>query len=145
MTLSDFEDGLDRYGGALHRWPPAERAEAARMIASDARARALMADMEEIEAAWHTSGRPHEIPSLPNSSLAARAVANRQIGSLRRRDAFRRSGTTIGWTSAAAAALIVGVVLGDWQAAASRSALQQGIAAQFAGSSLDVAEIGDGD
>lgn len=43
MTINDLERALERYGGDLGRWPEALRGDAARLIATDAKAARIAA------------------------------------------------------------------------------------------------------
>lgn len=61
MSLEAFEDGLDRYGADLARWPEALRPPAERLLAESSPARA----------AWHDAG-------LIDDFLASRSEAGSQ-------------------------------------------------------------------
>ena len=106
--LQTFEDDLDRWGGALARWPLDARHDAEALLAGSAPARALHASMIEVERvlalpladgagftdfAANATRRPQDKPSL-----------------LRRASPMARRA---GWGAAIAAALVLGIVVGD--------------------------------
>lgn len=106
MNLSQFEDNLDRFGADMSAWPAALRAPAADLAATDPAARAALRTMQEIEAVFAVPP-PAAAETSPASALAARAMRHRQIQPVR--PAIRRAA----WASAAAAALVLGVFIGD--------------------------------
>ena len=105
MDLTAFEDGLDRYGGDLLRWPAELRAGAEAVLRIDAAARAELAALEAAESGLRAARRPHErSPAI--ARLAAAASRGRQTGPGTR--VARRTAVA----ATMAAALAVGVVLG---------------------------------
>lgn len=117
MDLERFELGLDRFGGALDRWPADERSAAEALLARSEAARALLAEMVALEAliplqvtAVANAGRMPErfMPerAIPEHSMAERAMAAPQVRRLA--PAVRRAG----WAAALAAALVLGLLVG---------------------------------
>jgi len=134
MLLQRFHELMDAYGGDPRRWPPADRAPAAELLAASAEARALLAEATALD--WLLDGAPPLAPStLDAERLIARATAAAQ-----ERPTFRSVGVMrpIGrglWLRAAslAAATIIGFVIGWTQLADTSDATAA------SGSSLDYA------
>lgn len=64
MTLEDFEDALDRFGGDLARWPKSARRAAEALLEQDARAGLLLREAQEIDAALAPGAAPQAAPEL---------------------------------------------------------------------------------
>ncbi|MGO4411082.1 hypothetical protein AB4Y66_13640, partial [Brevundimonas sp. M-11_2] len=58
MTYERFEYLADAYGGDLRRWPEAEREAARALTAVDARAAALLAQADRLDALLGAAPRP---------------------------------------------------------------------------------------
>ncbi len=108
IDLLTFEDNLDRWGGALALWPVDARREAETLLAGSARARALHASMIEVE----------RVLALPLAEAAGftdfAAVAMRQPQD--KPFFLRRTSPTVrraGWGAAVAAALVLGILVGN--------------------------------
>jgi hypothetical protein len=72
MTLADFEQLLDVYGGDRSRWPAEKRAAAAQLVARDGSARRLLAEAEGLDRVLERA----PLPSLASeAALADRIVA----------------------------------------------------------------------
>ena len=71
MRIEQLEQGLDRYGGDLARWPAAMRAEAEALIATDKQAAKLVMIAARLESALAAAVRPMEV----DSALIGRIVA----------------------------------------------------------------------
>ena len=71
MRIEQLEQGLDRYGGDLARWPAAMRAEAEVLIAVDKRAAMLAATAARVDSALAEAIRPMDVDSV----LIGRIVA----------------------------------------------------------------------
>jgi hypothetical protein len=72
MTLADFEQLLDVYGGDRSRWPAEMRAAAAQRVARDGNARRLLAEAEGLDRALERA----PLPALATeAALADRIVA----------------------------------------------------------------------
>jgi hypothetical protein len=72
MTLADFEQLLDVYGGDRSRWPAEKRAAAAQLVARDGNARRLLAEAEGLDRALERA----PLPALATeAALADRIVA----------------------------------------------------------------------
>lgn len=104
MSQSQFDDGLDRYGADLDRWPPALRSEAVRLIEISAEARASRDAMAAVESFLRSTAHRAKPPV---DAVAARAIRHRQIRPAR--PATRRAA----WAAAAATALFLGLVIGN--------------------------------
>ncbi len=105
MDLQTFEDDLDRWGGALARWPLDARREAEALLARSAPARALHASMIEVE-------RVLALPLADDAGFtdfAANATRRPQERLRRASPMVRRAG----WGTAIAAALVLGIMVGD--------------------------------
>lgn len=102
MDLERFELSLDRYGAGLDRWPPDERLDAEALLARSEAARALLAEMVELE-----SLIPLGVPASSDAErMALRAMSapqSRALAPLARR---------AGWAAAVAAALLLGLLVG---------------------------------
>ena len=105
ISLQTFEDHLDRWGGALASWPAEARGEAERLLAGSAAARALHAEMVEVEAALALPAfePPGRFAAVATRHVQGRAVPSRRVPMLRR----------AGWGAAAAAALGLGLLFGS--------------------------------
>lgn len=104
--LQLFEDNLDRWGGDLARWPLDARRDAATLLAGSALARALHAAMLEVERVL--------APPLANEDAGFTDFA--AVATRRPQEKARRVSPTVrraGWGAAAAAALVLGMVVGD--------------------------------
>lgn len=107
--LQTFEDKLDRWGGDLARWPADARRSAEALLAVSAPARALHTSMIEIE-------RMLALPLAEDTDSVGRfaAVATRRLqekpSMLRHAP---RSVRRAGWGVAIAAALVLGIMVGD--------------------------------
>src|SRR5579871_1858242 len=134
MLLERFRELADAYGGDPRRWPPAERAPAAALLAASAEARALLAEAAALDRLL--DGAP---PSAPATLDAERLIA-RATAAAQDRPSFRTVGVTRPagrglWLRAAslAAATIIGFVVGWTQLADTSDATAA------SGSSLDYA------
>ena len=109
MDTRAFEEGLDRYGADLGRWPNDLRAAARDLLGRSAEAEAALAAMAEVEAFLQTSpletGSPADL-TIPND-IAAAAMRHPQV---RRMSPMARNAR---WAAAAAAALVLGVLVGN--------------------------------
>lgn len=103
MALPAFADALDRWGGALERWPATARRDAETLLVSSAEARALHDGMAELEAVL----RAEPVAIGDPARFASRATRHPQE---RDRPAAARR---VGWGAAVAAALALGLVVGD--------------------------------
>jgi hypothetical protein len=75
MTLDDFAQLLDVYGGERTRWPAEARAAAAHLVARDAEARRLLAEAEALDRVLQSA----PVPALAaEAALAERIVAAAQ-------------------------------------------------------------------
>ena len=111
MDLQTFEDDLDRWGGALAQWPTAARGEAEALLAGSAAARALHAAMIEVE-------RVLAMPFVEKTgfSAAERFAAVATLQPQQRPSMLRRAPPMLrraGWGAAIAAALVLGILVGD--------------------------------
>lgn len=122
MDLRTFENGLDRWGGVGERWPRAAREGAEALLASSAAARALQAEMAVVESVLA------EAPAGAAGGARFAAMATRQPQQRPGSPVARR----LGWGAAAAAALALGLVVGD----AGRGARHEDGAAQVLASAL---------
>lgn len=108
MTYERFEYLADAYGGDLRRWPEAEREAARALTAVDARAAALLAQADRLDALLGAAPRP-----VASHVLREQVIASAAGAGLRTR---RRGGVgTLAWLSAGAgwaAAACAGVVFG---------------------------------
>lgn len=105
IDLQTFEDGLDRWGGALATWPLDARRDAEALLAGSASARALHASMIEVE-------RALALPLAGDAGFtdfAGIATRRAQERSRRASPMVRRAG----WGAAAAAALVLGIMAGN--------------------------------
>ena len=108
MDRQAFEDALDRFGGDFGRWPPDLRGEAERLLASSPEARALKAEMDAVEACLRPTAMS-STPAMPFNGFAAVAMRRPQVRSAQR--VARRAA----WGAATAAALLLGVAIGNLQ------------------------------
>lgn len=98
-----FENGLDRWGGDLAGWPDEARRDAVALLAVSAPARELHESMLEVE-------RALALPLTGDTGFDRfTAVATRQPQEQRARPMLRRAG----WGAAIAAALVLGILIGD--------------------------------
>jgi hypothetical protein len=109
MNLAEFERYLDAHGSDLALWPQPAGAEAERLLAQSAAARALMARQQRFE---HLFELPDPPPAPAAAILAAAAMTRSQrqgIGGLLQRNWF-----AFGWPQMVglAACLVVGFVIG---------------------------------
>lgn len=103
--LQTFEDDMDRWGGDLVRWPRDARRDAEALLAGSAPARALQAAMIEVE-------RALALPPGDDAGFTdfAAIATRRPQERLRRTSSMARHA---GWGAAIAAALVLGIVVGD--------------------------------
>ena len=102
MRIEHLQAALDRYGGDLARWPAAERAEAEALVASDAKAAALVAAARRLDGALAEAMRPMPV----DAALIGRIVAG--IGATGHHDvAVRPTRRLFAWAGAAMVAFLV--------------------------------------
>jgi hypothetical protein len=73
MTLAQFSDMLDRYGGDFRRWPAALRAEAEALAAEDPEAAATLSAAVRLDRSLADLARPIPLSSAEIGGLLARA------------------------------------------------------------------------
>ena len=73
MTIEQLEQGLDRYGGNLTRWPAAERAAAEALVAGDRRAAEIAAAAARLETALAEAMRSIAVDTALIGRIAAGA------------------------------------------------------------------------
>ena len=109
MEKRAFDESLDRFGGDLGRWPVELAADAAALLAVSPEAQRAKAGMDELES-WLRAGARRSVPTAQAadrvSNMAATAMRHRQLGPAR---PVRRAA----WSAAAAAALVLGVLVGN--------------------------------
>ena len=112
ITLQTFEDDLDRWGGALERWPPDARREAEALLAGSARARALHGATTTMEVALSLSnfGGAYDAADFHRFAAVATLHPQDRPSLLRRTPPMLRRA---GWGAAIAAALVLGILVGD--------------------------------
>jgi hypothetical protein len=103
MTLAEFENFLDLYGGNLDSWPEALRLRAEALLQASAPARAAYDAMREVE---FFLNRP-VAPAAGYELIAARAMGAGQIW------AGRPLAVKAAWSTAAAAILVLGLFIGQ--------------------------------
>jgi len=102
MMKEQLEEGLDRYGGDLTRWPAALRAEAEALTARDAGAARLVAAAARLDDTLAEAMRPMPV----DAALIGRIVAH--IGDGFHHDvAVRPTGRLVAWAGAAMVAFLV--------------------------------------
>ena len=106
IDLQTFEDNLDRWGGTLARWPTEARGDAETLLAASTPARALHASMVELERALALPG----FPGLDRFAAVATQRPQEKPPMLRRTPPMVRRA---GWGAAVAAALVLGIMVGD--------------------------------
>ena len=106
IDLQTFEDNLDRWGGALERWPTEARGDAEALLAASVPARALHASMIEIERALALPG----FAGLDRFAAVATQRPQEKPSMLRRAPPILRRA---GWGAAIAAVLVLGIMVGD--------------------------------
>lgn len=79
MSLTAFDEALDRYGPQLARWPAPARAAAERLMAADERARALHAEAARLQDLLAQAARPQPLAAPVIGRLTA-ALARRRRG-----------------------------------------------------------------
>lgn len=134
MLLERFRELMDAYGGDPRRWPPAERASAAELLAQSPEARALLAEAATLDRFLDRA------PPMTPATLDAERLITRTTAAAQERPAvplagvMRPAGRGL-WLRAAslAAATIIGFVVG-WTQLADTSE-----ATAASGSSLDFA------
>ena len=111
MIPQTFADNPDRWGGTLARWPLDARRDAETLLAGSAPARALHASMLEVERALVLPAS--EKAGFPGADpLAAMATRRPQ----ERPSMLRRAPPMVrhaGWGAAIAAALVLGIMVGN--------------------------------
>src|SRR5262249_37344088 len=113
MTLARLRAVIDAYGTRAARWPAAERAAAAALVAESAEARAL------VTAAAPLDELLDSVPAIaPTPALRAAILAVAPRAAPRRGDGWRALiGELGGWRLAGAvlaASLVLGIVSGGW-------------------------------
>lgn len=71
MDRTEFEDKLMILGGELDRWPPTEAEAARRLLATDARSRALLAEVLTVDAAVQAATKAPIDAALTGRIMAA--------------------------------------------------------------------------
>jgi hypothetical protein len=79
MRIEQLEQGLDRYGGDLARWPAAMRAEAEALIASDKRAAKLAATAARVDSALAEAIRPMDVDTALIGRIVAETAGSRAL------------------------------------------------------------------
>jgi hypothetical protein len=79
MRIEQLEQGLDRYGGDLARWPAAMRAEADSLIARDKRAAKLAATAARVESALAEAVQPMDVDSVLIGRIVAETAGSRKL------------------------------------------------------------------
>jgi hypothetical protein len=102
MTLKDFCDLIDRYGGTPERWPPAAAEAAARVLVRLPEARRALGALRRAEALIAETGA-----GTRSDDLAVRAMAAPQL-----KRATLGPGAAAGFSIAAALILSLGVLVG---------------------------------
>ena len=112
IDVGAFEDHLDRFGGDLGRWPVELAREAEALLAASPQARAAKAATDAVEAYLRTGSPAARSPDTA-LGMAASAMRQRQI--------TRATRSVLGgaWGAAAAAALVLGVMVGHVQSTGS--------------------------
>jgi hypothetical protein len=105
MRIEQLEQGLDRYGGDLARWPAAMRAEAEALIASDKRAAKLAATAARVESALAEAIRPMEVDTALIGRIVAETAGSRAL--VARDVTVRPTGRLIAFAGAAMVAFLV--------------------------------------
>lgn len=103
MDLADFEDGLDRYGADLTRWPSVARSAAEAFLEHSAEGRAALRAMAEVEAVLRSDRAPS---TQGAATLAARAMRHVQDRPL------HRMARGAGWAVTVTLALVLGLLVG---------------------------------
>lgn len=106
MDLERFELSLDRYGAVLDGWPRDERAAADALLARSEAARALLAEMVELESLIPLGVMAPGDAEPMADRMALRAMSAPQVRTLA--PVARRAG----WAAAIAAALVLGLLVG---------------------------------
>lgn len=104
-----FEDDLDRFGGTLARWPAGARREAEALLAGSSDARALHAAMVRMEYAL-------ALPALDDAAASRRFASIATCSPQQRLSLLRRAPPILARAAcgaAVAAALVLGVLVGD--------------------------------
>ena len=115
MRIDQFEQALDRYGGALTHWPEPQRSEAMALVASDAKAARLAANAARLDGLLAETMQPLPV----DAALIGRIVSG--IGAGAHRDApFRPTPRFAAWAGVLmiaflSAGYVAGVLLPDTQ------------------------------
>jgi hypothetical protein len=104
MRLEIFEDGLDRYGGDLAKWPAELREEAETLVAGNAAAARLLAQSQRLDGLLMAATRPLTMDSAALGKILA-VTGNGGHHPV----VVRPTGRLIGWASAA---MVVWLVAG---------------------------------
>lgn len=107
--LQTFGDRLDRWGGDLARWPAYARRDAETLLVASGPARASHASMIEVE-------RLLALPSLDDTSRAGRVAAVAMRRPQKKPSILRHAPPSVrraGWGAAVAAALVLGIMVGE--------------------------------
>jgi len=140
MNRDRFQDLAHAFGGAVARWPAAERDAAAELMAADPDfARTVLAEAEALDAvldAWPSPIVTHE---LREAVIAQAGLAGRRVGSL---GWIWGAGAGAGLAAACAAGLMMGVSLYGRQTTATT---EEPISAVMASYDLPAATEAGGD
>ena len=102
MKINELEQGLDRYGGDLTRWPPALRAEAETLAADDRTAAAILGVAARLDGALARAMQPMTL----DAALMGRIAAGLGNG-IGHDVAVRPTRRLVAWAGAAMAAFLV--------------------------------------
>ena len=111
MTLEEFEDGIDCWGGAIETWPAPERNAAQALLAANPAAVQLLEQARGLDLLFAVEA----VPSPPSvAAILCRTIMQNPSLWERVREALGLDAMRLSWLHAGglAACLVVGVVVG---------------------------------
>lgn len=111
MTLDEFEDGIDRWGGAVETWPAPARDAAQALLASTPAAVRLLEQAHSFDRLFAVKDLP---PPPSVAAILSQATVRRPSPWARMSEALGLEAMRLSWLHAGgfAACLMVGVVIG---------------------------------
>ncbi len=112
MNLTEFEDGIGRYGTAIDTWPPAVRAAALALLAATPEAARLLEQARRLDRLFMVEACP---PPPAVAAILSRAIAARPSIWTRLSAVLGPEIGSFSWLQASglAACLVVGVIIGS--------------------------------